>query len=47
MDWLHDITINTLRKLYSDCAPVRGRKLYRDPLFLANWDTVSQLKKEK
>jgi hypothetical protein len=36
MHWLHDITINTLRRLYSDCAPVRGRKLYRDPLFLAN-----------
>jgi hypothetical protein len=35
LHWLHDTTINTLRKLYSACAPIPGRRLYRDPMFLA------------
>lgn len=34
MGWLYPITVNKLRQLYAECAPVRGRKLYRDPLFL-------------
>jgi hypothetical protein len=45
MHWLHEITINTLRRLYAACAPIPGRRLYRDPLFLANGDMVSPLKK--
>ena len=32
--WLEEITINNLRRLYSACAPIPGRRLYRDPLFL-------------
>lgn len=47
MHWLHEITVNSLRRLYAACAPIPGRRLYRDPLFLANGDTVSPLKKEK
>lgn len=47
MHWLYEETVRSLRKLYSACAPIPGRRLYRDPMFLANWDTVSQLKKEK
>lgn len=34
MHWLHEVTINTLRRLYSACAPIPGRRLYRDPMFL-------------
>lgn len=34
MHWLHDVTINNLRRLYSACAPIPGRRLYRDPMFL-------------
>lgn len=34
MHWLHDETVRTLRKLYSACAPIPGRRLYRDPMFL-------------
>lgn len=47
MHWLHEITVNNLRRLYAACAPIPGRRLYRDPMFLANGDTVSPLKKEK
>ena len=35
LHWLEEITINNLRRLYSACAPIPGRRLYRDPLFLA------------
>lgn len=47
MHWLHEVTVNNLRRLYAACAPIPGRRLYRDPMFLANGDMVSPLKKEK
>jgi hypothetical protein len=34
MHWLYDETVRSLRKLYAACAPIPGRRLYRDPLFL-------------
>lgn len=47
MHWLHEVTVHNLRRLYAACAPIPGRRLYRDPMFLANGDMVSPLKKEK
>lgn len=48
MHWLHEITVNNLRRLYAACAPIPGRRLYRDPLFLANGvEIYPTLKKEK
>lgn len=35
LHWLEEVTVNKLRRLYSACAPIPGRRLYRDPLFLA------------
>jgi hypothetical protein len=34
MHWLYDETVRSLRKLYAACAPIPGRRLYRDPMFL-------------
>jgi len=34
MHWLHDETVRSLRRLYAACAPIPGRRLYRDPMFL-------------
>lgn len=33
-------TLASLARIYSDCVPVRGRRLYRDPLFLI-WRDVT------
>lgn len=48
MHWLHEVTVNSLRRLYGACAPIPGRRLYRDPMFLANGvEIYPTLKKEK
>ena len=48
MHWLHEVTVHNLRRLYAACAPIPGRRLYRDPMFLANGvEIYPTLKKEK
>ena len=48
MHWLYDETVRSLKKLYAACAPIPGRRLYRDPMFLANGiEIYPTLKKEK
>jgi Zn ribbon nucleic-acid-binding protein len=48
-DFMYLETLQSLSRLYAACPVIRGRKMYRDPVFLKwlNEDMVSSLKGEK